>query len=241
MHDADRPAFAALLTDVLAFYRQDVSRFSLSVWWQACVPFALEQVTKAMTAHAVDPERGQFAPKPADIVRQLAGTQTDRSLLAWGRVHAAMATVGAYASVAFDDRAIHAAVVDMGGWPKLCRSTLDELPFVQRRFCEAHRAYSSRPDAPAPAVLIGESEAANMAAGRGASQALPVLIGDRPAAERIARGESTQPLVLGHAAQALRLADVSADRAMVPPSADRMAGGTWVAGMAAASAVEAAA
>lgn len=108
--------FSQLITDVLAFYRQDVSGFALQVWWQACANFELEQVTKALTAHAMDAERGQFAPKPADLVRQLAGTATDRAMLAWGKVHDAMGRVGAYQDVVFDDAVIHAVVEDLGGF-----------------------------------------------------------------------------------------------------------------------------
>lgn len=176
MRVADKPAFAALLTDAMAFYRQDVSAFALSVWWAACESFDLDQVRKALTAHAMDAERGQFAPKPADLVRQLAGTSTDRSLMAWSKVHQAMQRVGAYNSVVFDDPAIHAAIDDAGGWPAVCCSLVDALPFVQRRFCDAHRAYSLRPGAPYPPRLLGIHEQANRLEGRDVQ--LPVLIGD---------------------------------------------------------------
>ena len=57
-----------------------------------------------------------------------------------------MQRVGAYRSVAFDDGAIHAAIEDMGGWPAVCRGKADELPFLQKRFTDLHRAYSSRPE-----------------------------------------------------------------------------------------------
>lgn len=160
----DRSAFAQLLTQVLGFYRQDASDFALTVWWQACKAFELEQVRKALTAHAMDPERGQFAPKPADLVRQLQGTHTDRALLAWSRVWNAMQSVGAYQSVNFSDPIIHAAIVDIGGWQALCRINLDELPFVQKRFCDAFRTYSARGKPDAPLRLVGESEQVNLKA-----------------------------------------------------------------------------
>lgn len=166
MKPTDRGAFGTLLTQVLAFYRQDMSDFALSVWWEACKAFDLEQVRKALTAHAMDPERGQFPPKPADLVRQLQGTHTDRALIAWGRVWDAMQSVGAYQSVDFRDPIIHAAIVDIGGWQQLCRIDLDELPFVQKRFCDAFRTYSARGKLDAPQRLIGESEQDNMKSGQ---------------------------------------------------------------------------
>lgn len=197
MQSADKPAFKALLTDVMAFYRQDVSKFALTVWWQACERFEIEQVRKAMTAHAMDPERGQFAPKPADIVRQLQGTHTDRSLMAWGKVFEAMARVGAYSTVVFDDACIHLAIEDMGGWVSLCRSTNDELPFVQKRFCDTYKAYSSRQDRPKhPPMLIGAHDAEN--AKRGYRSQAPALIGNPAAAQAVIQsgefGARTTPI-----------------------------------------------
>ncbi len=186
MKPTDKPAFAQLLADALAFYRQDVSTFALSVWWQACEAFDLEQVAKALTAHALDPDRGQFAPKPADLVRVLRGTSVDRSLIAWGKVLDAMQRVGAYRSVVFDDGAIHAAISDMGGWPALCRTTTDELPFTQKRFCDLHRAYAARPDAAYPPQLLGEHAMVNRLAGHAAEG--PALVGDPERARQVEHG-----------------------------------------------------
>jgi hypothetical protein len=163
MRPSDSAAFSALLTAALAFWGKDVTEFTLSVWWQACQSFELEQVEKALMAHATDPEKGEFAPKPANLVRQLHGTHTDRALMAWGRVWEAMQSVGAYASVDFSDPFIHAAISDVGGWPLLCRVPLDEVPFIQKRFCDAFRVYSARGKVDAPLMLAGESETENLA------------------------------------------------------------------------------
>jgi hypothetical protein len=189
MKPTDRKAFQSLLTDAMAFYRQDVSTFALSVWWEACSGFEMEQVTKAFTAHAMDPERGQFAPKPADVVRLLQGTHVDRSLVAWGKVLDAIQRVGGYESVAFDDPAIHAAIEDLGGWPLMCSGEMKDLPFLQKRFCDAHKAYSLRPGTPYPPVLTGRFEAGNRIAGL--PIAAPTLIGSREAALKVIAGGST--------------------------------------------------
>lgn len=156
MQQSDFLEFSDLITNALAYYRQDASKFTLSLWWQACQRFDLEQVSKALTAHALDAERGQFAPKVADIVRILAGTHTDRAQLAWGKTLEAMGAVGAYTDVVFDDPAIHAVVEDLGGWPKVCRTETAELGYLQHRFCESHRAYSGRGQFAYPRRLMGD-------------------------------------------------------------------------------------
>lgn len=208
MTDTDEPAFIELLTDALAFYGQAPSPFALSVWWQACERFDLQQVARALTAHAMDPERGQFAPRPADLVRVLHGTHGDRALIAWGRVYRAIGTQGAYTSVVFDEPAIHAAVQDLGGWVTVCRSTVDELPFLQRRFCDAYRAYSARGCAVWPAVLIGEHEAANRLQGRTVRP--PALLGDEAACRRVLAGPDERLQVAASAGRAPRQLEVAA-------------------------------
>lgn len=191
MKPSEKPAFAQLLADALAFYRQDLSTFAIGVWWQACDAFELEQVARALSAHALDPDRGQFAPKPADLVRVLRGTMADRSLVAWGKVLDAMQRVGAYTTVVFDDGAIHAAISDMGGWPAICRGNVDELQFTQKRFCDLHLAYSLRPDLAYPAQLLGEHDLQNRLAGHGVAP--PALIGDASRAKAVAATGTAGP------------------------------------------------
>ncbi len=159
-HD-DKPDFLALLTGALSFYRQDVSEFAVSVWWEACKGYSIEQVRKALTAHAMDPERGRFPPMPADIVKALHGTQTDRSLMAWGVVLGAISRCGMYGSPDFQDPATVAAILDIGGWPAVCQTEIDGLPHLQRRFCASQRAYTARPDMVEPTRLVGLHEATN--------------------------------------------------------------------------------
>jgi hypothetical protein len=86
--------------------------------------------------------------------------------------------------VVFDDGAIHAAIEDMGGWVKVCRSNTDELQFTQKRFTDLHRAYSNRPDLAYPARLAGEHELTNSLQGQ--KTAPPTLIGDAERAKQIA-------------------------------------------------------
>lgn len=178
MHTSEQQPFSELVTSALAYYRQDVTAFTLSVWWQGCKGYSLEQVSKALTAHATDPDRGQFAPKVADIVRQLGGTSTDKAALAWGKTYEAMSSVGAYSDVVFDDPAIHAAIADMGGWQKMCRSNMDDLSYLQHRFCESYRAYIGRGEFDYPKVLIGDRSPDELYAKRGLKPPKPRVIGD---------------------------------------------------------------
>lgn len=185
MLQSERGDFAQLVTDVLAYYRQDASRFVLDLWWNACKPFDFEQIQKAMQRHATDPEHGQFAPKVADLVRILSGTTTDRAALAWGKVLEAMSSVGAYTDVIFDDPAIHAAAEDMGGWPKMCRTELKELGLLQHRFMQSYRAYSDRGQFDFPRRLGGDRSPDSEYEKAGLKLPRPALIGDPERAKMV--------------------------------------------------------
>lgn len=207
MQEQDKAKFSTLVTEVLAFYGKDVSRFAMSVWWEACKGFDFEQVAKAFNAHAIDAERGQFPPKPADVVKALQGTRTDRARMAWGKAFDAMQRVGAYQSVAFDDPVIHAVLEDLGGWMKVCRSDMEQLSYLEHRFCEAYRAYVGRPDVAYPAKLLGEFEMVNRHEGR--KVAPPVLIGNPQKAAEVLRlggsGSKTQFTLASDVVPALQI------------------------------------
>jgi hypothetical protein len=190
MTEAEKPAFVDLITDALAFYRRDLSDFALSVWWQACQPFTMEQVRKALTAHTMDPEAGKFAPMPGDLVRVLQGTVTDRAMLAWGKVHDAMSSVGAWRNVVFDDPAIHAVIEDMGGWAKLARTETKDLGFVQHRFCESYKAYSGRGNFHYPALLGGDADPSWAWTAAGLKPPKPAVVGDVELARQVYLGGS---------------------------------------------------
>ena len=213
MIDSDKPAFATLMTDALAFYGKDVSRFALDVWWQSCQPFEFDQVARALMRHAMDAERGQFAPKPADIVRQLAGTATDRAMLAWGKAIDAASRVGAYTDVVFDDAAIHAAIEDLGGWPKFCRGDVKDLSYLQHRFTQSYSAYGNKGDFDYPARLMGDRSPDDVYAKRGLPPPKPAVIGDVEKARAVAqigrRGGKT-PIAFTRVVDAIERRDATA-------------------------------
>jgi hypothetical protein len=187
MKTEDFQEFHDGIVGVMSFYRQDVSRFALDIWWQAMKPFDLDAVRQAFSRYVVNPDSGQYPPKPADIVRLIEGTTQDAATLAWAKTMQAVGRVGQYQSIAFDDPIIHAVIEDIGGWPGLCQTTEDEVPFVQRRFEQVYRTYRSRGQAPAyPRYLPGVSELQN--AGKGYTSDPPRLVGDLEKAKAVVAG-----------------------------------------------------
>lgn len=206
MNQQDVAPFSALISDVYAFYRQDSSTFAVKVWWQAMQPFDFLAVAEALNRHCVNPDSGQFMPKPADVVKMLQGSTQDSALAAWAKVDRAIRTVGTHRSVAFDDALIHRVLTEMGGWIEMGRKSEDEWPFVRNEFVTRYRGYRVRNETPDyPPHLIGLAEAQN--AKSGFLVEAPLLLGNPETAALVARRGSNGPLlqITRPDAQVLRL------------------------------------
>lgn len=188
MTPADKQPFALLIAGVYAYHRQPCSDALIGMYWRGCQHWDLEQVQRAVDSLTRDAEAGKFPPKIGDLTRMLEGTHTDRAQLAWGKALEAMSSVGAYSDVVFDDPAIHACIEDLGGWPKVCRTDLKELGYLQHRFCESHRAYTGRGSFDYPRRLAGDRSPDAEYEKKGLPLPRPALIGDAERARAVYRG-----------------------------------------------------
>ena len=194
MNPQDSGKFATLIGNVYAFYRQDHSEFAINVWWQAMKPYDFSAVADALNRHCVNPDSGQFMPKPADVVKMLGGSTQDSALSAWSKVDRAVRQVGTYETVVFDDPIVHRVLHDMGGWIQLGTKTEDEWPFLRNEFVNRYRGYRMRNETPEyPKTLIGMAEAQNNQDGHKSQP--PVMIGDAEAPKRVLVGGSSAPLI----------------------------------------------
>lgn len=159
----DRFAFAEMLSAVNAtLERTELSAVQIGVYWDALVDYDLPAIREALRRCLRNPDTGQFMPKPADIVRMIEGSTRDRAFAAWAKVERAMRTVGGYQSVVFDDPIAMAVIDRMGGWPRLCETLVDDLPFRSREFEHAYRGIVARNEVPEyPPHLVGRHEIEN--------------------------------------------------------------------------------
>lgn len=178
MVDSDRQKFYELVSSVYVFYRQDCSPFALGVWWETCKQFDLNTIHDALNRHAANPDNGQFLPKPADVIKLIAGGTLDAAMVAWSVVDRAVRSVGPYQTVTFDDPITMAVLRDMGGWIALGQCADEEWPFKAKEFENRYRGYRLRGRVDdVPKKLIGIADAENIPAGRGETNT--VLIGCR--------------------------------------------------------------
>lgn len=69
----DFGAFAALYDDVMALYGKAASATQKAMVFRALQAHSLPAVQAGFDAHVRDPQRGRFAPLPADILAQIEG------------------------------------------------------------------------------------------------------------------------------------------------------------------------
>lgn len=195
MHDNESTKFADLLTDAMAYYGKDVSSFMLSIFWDSLKRFEYDDVSRAFTLHAQNPDNGQWAPKVADIVKMIEGSTQTQGMQAWAKVNAAIGSVGKMRSVVFDDPLIHVVIAEMGGWYALCSSMAEEMPSKAREFEKRYQGYRVRREVPAfSPYLIGGHEADNRINGY-PNRTKPVLIGDPDKAQRVLERGVEQPSI----------------------------------------------
>lgn len=194
MQEADSQKFKNLVADVHAFYQRDISSFALSVWWGAMKPFDYDAISSAFTRHGMNPDTGQFMPKPADIVKMLQGSTMDSAFCAWSKVDRAMRHIGTYPDVVFDDPLIHRVIQDMGGWTWFNNKKEDEWPFVARDFENRYRGFKLSGQLPEyPPLLIGITTSYNSSNGHKSMP--PILIGEIEKAKRVMFGGTNKPMI----------------------------------------------
>lgn len=179
MTQTDAEKFQQSLRGVYALYRADISPAVIAIWWNALKGYDLEAVVEALGRHAMNPDTGQFLPKPADVVKAIEGASADVALQAWAKVLEGLRRFGTYESVAFDDQIIHRVLTDLGGWVWLGRQAEKDMPFVEKRFRDAYRAWRTRGLGMTEPVrhLPGIVETHNAGAGHRHAIPAPKLIG----------------------------------------------------------------
>jgi hypothetical protein len=188
--------FATLFTGLADYYKSEISRAVLGLYWEGLKHIDYAAVEKACWAHTQNPDTGMFMPRVADLLKMVSGRTDDQAKVAWAKVDRAVRSVpGVGASVAFDDPLIHRVLADMGGWASLGGKSEDEWPFVAKEFENRYRGFRMRGEIPAyPHRLIGSYESGNSSSGQRTSPET-YLIGNKEAAIATIQNGTAGPLL----------------------------------------------
>jgi hypothetical protein len=121
----------------------------------------------------------KFMPAPAEL-RELAGDAKpeDAALIAWEIATRAVASVGWYGSVQFEDPAITATIRSLGGWQRFCeRCCGDEEKWLRKEFLTTYASYRRTGVSPEAAMpMVGEFERQNRLMGFHRKEDRPCLV-----------------------------------------------------------------
>lgn len=158
VHD---PRFAQVLGMLGIAMRTEVSPAMADVYERLLEPYPIESIEAAATEYA---RRGTFFPRPAELIEIIERdlpkplTVTERAEIAWQQVLGAIARIGPYRPLVLDDPVAVMCVRVLGGWPKLCGSTDDQLVWIRKEFLTSYEIYADRPADMLPASLPGVVE-----------------------------------------------------------------------------------
>lgn len=71
MRPDEKGDFTKLLATTMDVYGRQITAGFVDVFFSALTPYPLEIVREALNRHLQDPDSGRFAPKPADLIRQV--------------------------------------------------------------------------------------------------------------------------------------------------------------------------
>lgn len=80
MTQDDYEEFSGMVGAITELYGRAASEFAITIWWGALRQYDLAAVRQAFDRHVRNPDTGQFAPKPADLIRMMGGTTQDSAL-----------------------------------------------------------------------------------------------------------------------------------------------------------------
>lgn len=158
----DYKRFCGMMNTLGEVFDKQMSKLLLEVYWKALAPFSDQEAEAAFSKAMVT---CTFFPKPVELIEFISGSLSDRSLLAWEKFTKALAEVGVYQSVQFDDPVIHSVVELMGGWIQAGQWPKDELKWRQKEFERAYTTLQQRKDHPYPKELPGLLALENAAKG----------------------------------------------------------------------------
>lgn len=182
MTPSDKPRFAELVTTLAANFNIEADEPRFHGYAIALDDLPIQAIERAVR-QAI--RYSKFMPSGAEL-RELAGDLPPkaRAALAFDSAIKAVASVGQYASVRFEDAATNAVIRSMGGWVKFCEWPDGEEVWRRKEFERLYEIVCKAGVKDEPGHLLGVCEQNNRASGfEGASEvrligsSLPALPG----------------------------------------------------------------
>jgi hypothetical protein len=154
MTEQDRSAFLEqVMGPIYLAFREPPNAELSTLYWTALQRWPLD-VVKAAAHRAI--LLATFFPKVAELVALIEGKPAALAEVAWERVRRAIDSVPLDAPVTFNDRAVHAAIEQCGGWRAIWMWSLlpiEECSYKGVEFRRLYLHFRDHPDPNVPAIL----------------------------------------------------------------------------------------
>ncbi|RLV58033.1 hypothetical protein D5018_19390 [Parashewanella curva] len=138
MTEQDKAEFAHVWCASWSLYDKVVTDDVLSMSFEALCQYSIEQIKSALSHHIRSTSAGQFAPRPADVIKHIPSSPHSQAVQAWEQMNYAIHRVGAWNSVYFQDPLLTLCITKLGGWVKMCRLTEWQLERLQNTFIDSY-------------------------------------------------------------------------------------------------------
>jgi len=136
----NRELFVKNLIALGVVFDKEVTEPVIDIYYNVLGDMTDEQFTHAVN-HIMNTHKFNTLPKPADFLNAVNGNGDSACIMAWDKVVNAMARVGAYHTVMFDDVLIHGFIQGHeGGWAGLCKTEHEQLVWVRKDFERYYKA-----------------------------------------------------------------------------------------------------
>lgn len=131
------------------FPTESMTKEKINIYFAALSDLSLKQLNISFERLVKNRVWKSF-PQPAEIRQYALGkTETDMNVrinLAKEKLKLAILKYGAYGSIEFDDKGIHAAIDSLGGWQEVCKMLVDDFDkFLTFEFPKIYKAYWEMP------------------------------------------------------------------------------------------------
>ena len=152
MIDSNEKRFSEALFATFEIYDKQTTDTTIKIWWACLKQYEINQVCQALTSHIKCPNNGTFAPKPADIIKQIDGTREDKQLhietmavMAFQHAVAGISKFGSYNAPNFRDKVTAKVISVMGGWKAFCQTEESKMVWKQKEFVGLYGDYHDKP------------------------------------------------------------------------------------------------
>lgn len=146
----ERKDFETIFARITNYYKIETSAYDFMEFCDSFKEFKAGDLEKNFTKlKLVDFSFSRKDELLSAVIREfykiLLGGIDERAIRAWDSVLFAMNVYGAYASVAFKDKAIMKAIENIGGWVNLNNISESELKWAKKEFIATYKAFDNKP------------------------------------------------------------------------------------------------